>query len=123
MLPSSMTEIVICSSMASAFLGCTVTGSSTACPRCSMGVMTMKMIRSTRTTSTRGVTLMSPFGPLAPPVLRLACMRLARPQEPVEDVRLDGVDVDLELLHASVEVVEDPDGRDGHEQPEGRGEQ
>src|SRR5579863_2216723 len=36
-----------------------VTGSSTATPRAIMGVMTMKMISSTRTTSTSGVTLIS----------------------------------------------------------------
>jgi hypothetical protein len=39
-------------------------GSTTAFPRCRRGVMTMKMMSSTSTTSTSGVTLMSLFTPL-----------------------------------------------------------
>lgn len=41
----------------------------TSLPRWSIGVTTMKMMRRTRTTSTRGVTLISFLTPLAPPTL------------------------------------------------------
>ena len=41
-------------------------GRVTALPRWSMGVITMKMMRSTSTTSTSGVTLMSLLTPLLP---------------------------------------------------------
>src|SRR5436190_15793667 len=46
-------------------------------------------------------------------------MSRLRTREEVEDLRLDRVDVDLELLDASVEVVEDPHGGDGDEETEG----
>jgi len=44
-----------------------ICGTSTASPASSWGVTTMKMMRRTRTTSTRGVTLISFLTPLAPP--------------------------------------------------------
>src|SRR5687767_13591315 len=43
------------------FSECGPAGSSTSTPDCSIGVTTMKMMRRTRQTSTRGVTLMSPL--------------------------------------------------------------
>src|SRR5438067_12127842 len=56
---------------------CFALGSSTLFPRWSMGVITMKMIRSTSTTSTSGVMLMSERTPLLvasnPMALRLCC--------------------------------------------------
>src|SRR5687767_14471612 len=80
-----------------------------------MGVITMKMISSTRTTSTRGVTLMSPLGPgFDLP----ACIALLRSGKEIEDLGLDGVDVGLQVVDAAVEVVEDPDGGDGDEESE-----
>src|SRR5438552_22101 len=84
-------------------------------PTCSRGVTTMKMIRRTRTTSTRGVTLMSPLGPR---VCLAGCILGLRTHEEVDDFRLDRVDVDVQVLDPSVEVVEQPDGRDGDEEAE-----
>ena len=51
---------------------CLASGSWTGFPRCSIGVMTMKMMRSTSTTSTSGVTLMSLFTDLLPRSIDIA---------------------------------------------------
>src|SRR5215212_1729813 len=51
--------MISCFSVSGVFSGSSVTGRLTGTPFCSMGVTTMKMIRSTRQTSTSGVTLMS----------------------------------------------------------------
>src|SRR5438876_625420 len=81
---------------------------------CRSGVTTMKMMSSTSTTSTRGVTLMSFLGPL----LADACILLLRPGEEVDDLRLDGVHVGLKVFDAPVEVVVDPHRRDGDQEAE-----
>src|SRR6185503_13130522 len=83
----------------------------------SIGVITMKMISNTSTTSTRGVTLMSFLGPgscLGP------CMTLLRTREEVDDLGLDRVDVGVQLVDAPVEVVVHPHRRDGDDEAEGR---
>src|SRR5438093_6548998 len=93
-----------------------------------MGVTTMKMIRSTRTTSTRGVTLMSDLTlPLPPPTdmpmsrPSLPCRRvLAHLQEEVDQLGSGVRHLDLEALHPGLEVVVGHDGRYRHEQPERR---
>src|SRR5579864_6825778 len=56
-LPSCFTEMVSCLLFSGIFSGTLVSGSATSMPFCSIGVTTMKMISSTRQTSTRGVTL------------------------------------------------------------------
>src|SRR5512140_1325985 len=64
-VPSSLTEIRSWRSVSGVFSGLSVFGRTTGTPFCSMGVTTMKMIRSTRQTSTSGVTLISEFSPEA----------------------------------------------------------
>src|SRR5437867_7794092 len=59
--PLVLTEIWSCFSVSGVFSGSSVTGRLTGTPFCSMGVTTMKMISSTRQTSTNGVTLISEF--------------------------------------------------------------
>src|SRR5258708_13299377 len=56
-LPSSLTETSSCLLFSGIFSGLWVSGRATSTPFCSIGVTTMKMINSTRQTSTRGVTL------------------------------------------------------------------
>src|SRR4030081_2097061 len=58
-VPSAFTEICNCLSVSGVFSGSSVTGRLIGTPFCSMGVTTMKMISSTRQTSTSGVTLIS----------------------------------------------------------------
>src|SRR5258708_29200491 len=57
MLPSCLIEMVSCLLFSGIFSGTFVSGRTTSMPFCSIGVTTMKMISSTRQTSTRGVTL------------------------------------------------------------------
>src|SRR5882672_4476709 len=91
-----------------------------------MGVTTMKMIRSTRHTSTRGVTLMSDLTSPAEPLP--TCMG-SHPLSPHRDVLLldeevhqfggGVVHLEDEVVHPAGEDVEDPDRRDGDEESEG----
>src|SRR6266571_6373259 len=95
-------------------------------PFWSMGVTTMKMIRSTRHTSTSGVTLMSDLTSPAEPLP--TCMG-PYPLPPDRDVLLlDEVVHQLggrvvhfkdEVVHSAGEDVEDPDRRDRDEESEG----
>src|SRR6476659_1688234 len=88
--------------------GLFVCGSCTACPFWSMGVTTMKMIRSTSTTSTRGVTLMSD---LTLPLLS----SIGRPvllQEEVDELGGRVGHLDLEPLQTVGEIVERHDRGD-----------
>src|SRR5262245_58943687 len=79
------TPIMIWAFSSGFFGGFDVVGSWTAGPFCSMGVTTMKMIRSTRTTSTSGVTLISDFTASA---LTTLCMRsFVLLQEEVHELR------------------------------------
>src|SRR5688572_32908049 len=117
-----------CFSVSGVFSGSSVTGRFTGTPFCSMGVTTMKMISSTRQTSTSGVTLMS----------ELSAAWLSLPSELpdsffIADPRLlhevDGHfragvgHLHREAIDAVLEVVVRPDRGDGHEQAAGGGEQ
>src|SRR5215213_9218703 len=62
-VPSALTEICSCFSVSGVFSGFVVIGRLTGTPFWSMGVTTMKMMSSTRQTSTSGVTLMSDVRP------------------------------------------------------------
>src|SRR5262252_6265813 len=93
------------------------------------GVTTMKMIRSTRQTSTSGVTLMSlcSLSRRPPPpipmekLLRGELGARAAPFDEVVDELVRGVrHLDLEPLDVVHEDVEHPHRRDGHEEAEGR---
>src|SRR5436190_24203752 len=96
------------------FAGLFVWGSFTDWPFWSMGVTTMKMIRSTSTTSTSGVTLMS--------ALTLGLLSSIRDsmllQEEVDELGGGVGHLDLEALETVREVVEGHDRRDGDEQSE-----
>src|SRR5262245_42136380 len=107
-------------------------GSRTSLPRWSMGVTTMKMISSTSTTSTRGVTLISFLTPLPePPPIAMAtipsggrfglggddaAMRPEALRDDVEELVRGLRDVDRARVDPPGEEVERHDGRDGDEQ-------
>src|SRR5512139_2374634 len=102
----------------SGFLGgSSVIGSFTAAPFWSMGVTTMKMIRSTSTTSTRGVTLMSDRTLSA---LTLCTRGLVLLEEEVHELGRGVGHLDLEALEPRREIVERHDRGDGDEDPERR---
>src|SRR6266852_2780730 len=102
-----------------------------------MGVITMKMIRSTSITSTMGVTLMSATiggaffssikgagttGFQLASFLRLACPGALRPlQEVVDQLGAGVAHLDVERFDPVREVVVHPHGRDGHKQTDGGG--
>src|SRR5215510_2637109 len=98
------------------FGGLAVVGSCTAGPFWSMGVTTMKMISSTRTTSTSGVTLISDF--TASALMTLCMRRLVLLQEEVHELRGGVGHLDLEALEPGREVVERHDRGDRDEEPE-----
>src|SRR6185295_42919 len=85
----------------------------------------MKMISSTRHTSTRGVTLMSPFTPATK--LGLWCLgRMLAPLPLHEEVDQLGGGVrhlQLQPLEPAGEVVEHPRRRDGDAEAEGGGDE
>src|SRR5512139_1143699 len=98
----------------SGFLGgSSVIGSFTAAPFWSMGVTTMKMISSTSTTSTRGVTLMSDR---TLPDLGISTRHSLLLQEEVHDFRGGVGHLDLEPLVEAGEVVERHHRGNGHQQ-------
>src|SRR5690242_9935260 len=123
---------------------CLALGNSTLLPRWSMGVTTMKMMRSTSTTSTSGVMLMSErTPPLVPTSMLMASglrsrggragrlhagvgerlVEAALLEEEVHQL-VGGVgDVHRHLLHAVGEVVEHHQRGDGDEQAEGGGDE
>src|SRR5215203_4921769 len=120
-LPSSLTETSSCFSLSGIFSGSDVSGRATSTPFWSMGVTTMKMISSTRQTSTRGVTLMS----LRTSGAFIVCLRpslssisLLLFHEEVDQLGGRVRHLDLEPLELVGEVVEHPRGRNGHEQAE-----
>src|SRR4051794_21486274 len=96
-------------------------GRRTSLPRWSSGVTTMKMMSSTSTTSTRGVTLMSLFGPRTEPVLN-AILGYA-PGHLVEDLVRRRRDLHGAGVDPGLQVVEGHDRRDGDDQTEGGGHQ
>src|SRR5262245_52581526 len=111
-------------------------GSCTSTPRDSIGVTTMKMMSSTSTTSTSGVTLMSAITPEEGLAFTVACRapRLPRDaialapgralaaaaflQNVIHQLRGDVVHVHDEAVDPIREVVEHPDRRDGDQEPE-----
>src|SRR5450432_2421029 len=126
--------------LSSAFLSWwAVTGSSTATPRAIMGVITMKMMSSTSTTSTSGVTLISArTPPLAwrfetrcrlrggsPGAGGLGGSGLTRCSGVALEDRVDElggrlVDVDRDVVELGREVVEEPHRHDGDAEAHGR---
>src|SRR5258708_5195981 len=87
--PSRLTEMMRSVSLPGFFTACCPSGRRTSTPCCSMGVTTMKMISSTRQTSTRGVTLMSPLisSGLPPPAPNAMLSVLPLPLRPYSVVR------------------------------------
>src|SRR5581483_11872748 len=135
--PSDRIDTTSCSPVSCFFSWCSVSGSSIFTPRWSIGVMTMKMMRSTSTTSTSGVMLISAF---AVPVAilssrrwwilwRVLCFAIgllpvpALAQDVADQLRGDVVHVDHELLDGVGEVVERHDGRDGDDEADRGGEE
>src|SRR5438105_1383677 len=114
-----------CLSVSGVWSGASVSGMLTGTPFCSMGVTTMKMIRSTRQTSTSGVTLISE---VIDPLISLPtelCHRFFMPrsnflQEVDRHLRAGVRHLDREAVDAILEVVVRPDRGDGDEQTEGR---
>src|SRR5438067_1355223 len=111
-------------------------GTSTSRPICRIGVATMKMMSSTRTTSTRGVTLMSPLtsSGLPPPAPNATALSPHRGcgagvdaslvlDEVVDELRRGIGHLDGETIDFVQEVVVEPDRRNGHEQAEGGGDE
>src|SRR4249920_1457636 len=76
------------------------------------GAITMKMISSTNTTSTSGVTLIvDRIGGISPS--RMSCLR--RLEENVDELGRGLIHLDLEALEQPREVVEGDDGRNRYE--------
>src|SRR5436309_10917191 len=118
------------------FSACGPSGRRTSTPCWSIVVTTMKMMSSTRQTSTSGVTLMSPLtsSGLPPPAPNAIARLRLRPgrggryagarlvlDEVVDELRRGVRHLHLEAVHLVEEVVVQPDGRDGHEEAEGGG--
>src|SRR3954469_12111520 len=116
-----------------------VIGRSTLTPRTIIGVMTMKMISSTSTTSTSGATLISartrPLGcgleTMRRPrdgcgeklVIALPCSRRAPLENGVDQLRRRLVDVDGHVVQLGGEVVVEPHRDDGDAQADCGGHQ
>src|SRR4030095_16106248 len=123
------TEMSFCFEFSGFLSGLSACGIWTLTPFWSRGVTTMKMIRSTRHTSTRGVTLMSLCSLSRPPPPPMPMKRLLRgelsaraaPFDEVVDQFVRGIrHLDLETLDVVHEDVEHPHRRDGDEEPERR---
>src|SRR3989454_11290538 len=87
--------------------------------RRSIGVTTMKMTRSTRQMSTKGVTLMSELRPPPPPTF-IDMLLATRPlplQEEIDQLRRRVGHLDPEELDLALEIIEHPHRGDGHGQP------
>src|SRR6185436_6368848 len=112
------------------FSACGPAGRSTSTPGCSIGVTTMKMMSSTRQTSTRGVTLMSPLtssglpppapNAICPPPLRFDASARFVLDEVVDQLRRGVRHLDVEALDLVEEVVVHPDRGHGDREAEGR---
>src|SRR5215213_4445426 len=126
---SPFTEIWSCFSVSGVFSGSSGTGRLIGTPFCSMGVTTMKMISSTRQTSTSGVTLMSEFSPALVnlPAELCHCLRFIPGPRFLQEVdghlRTRVRHLDGEAVDAVLEVVVRPDRRDGDEEAEGGGDE
>src|SRR5438093_11281273 len=96
--------------------GFVVFGRLTSGPLCICGAMTMKMISSTSTTSTSGVTLMADW--ILPGLTGRMGRSLDRFRHLAQEVHEVGrslVHLDLELVEVGRELVEGDDGRDRDE--------
>src|SRR5258708_1486680 len=118
-LPSSLTETSSCLLFSGIFSGLWVSGRATSTPFCSIGVTTMKMINSTRQTSTRGVTLIWLFTSIT----RLGLTRRGSIPTPLLHEEVDQLGgrvrhLDLQPLQLVGEVVEHPGRRDGDAEAE-----
>src|SRR5260370_3495425 len=118
-LPSCLTEASSCLLFSGIFSGLWVSGRATSTPFCSIGVTTMKMINSTRQTSTRGVTLIWLFTSIT----RLGLTRRGSIPTPLLHEEVDQLGgrvrhLDLQPLQLVGEVVEHPGRRDVDAEPE-----
>src|SRR2546428_2037712 len=108
-----------CASSSQCFALFLAYGSLIVIPSCSIGVTTMKIIRSTRQMSTKGVTLMSELRPPPPPTF-IDMLLATRPlplQEEIDQLRRRVGHLDPEELDLALEIVEHPHRGDGHGQP------
>src|SRR4029077_19583382 len=119
--PSAWIETVSCPSRSGRVSGVRVSGRATfECER--SGVTTMKMMSSTRQTSTSGVTLMSLLIPAIESPNRPALRRMgltSRLGEQVAQLRGDVVHLDPQARDAVGQDVEHPGGGNGDEKTEG----
>src|SRR4051794_8364185 len=119
--------MISCFSVSGVFSGASVIGRLIGTPFCSMGVTTMKMISSTRQTSTRGVTLMSAFSVVFCSLSAGLCHRCLFILGFLHEVNCHfgtGVGhLDREAVDTILKVVVRPDGRDGDEETAGGGEE
>src|SRR5579871_3887812 len=112
-------------------IGLLAFASSTDCPFCNMGVITMKMINNTSITSTMGVTLMLEltFAPSFRTAKDIFLSRGLVPahvgflQEVIDEFAGRVVHLDVERFHLAREVVEHHHGGDGDEKTESGGNQ
>src|SRR5438093_2277138 len=114
-----------CASSSSCFSLFLAYGTLTVSAPWSIGVTTMKMIRSTRKMSTKGVTLMSELRPPPPPTF-IDMLLATRPlplQEEIDQLRRRVGHLDPEELDLALEIVEHPHRGDGHGQPHRGGDQ
>src|SRR4029079_95975 len=108
-------EMVSCFWFSGIFVGSAVSGTMTFTPFWSMGVTTMKMIRSTRQTSTSGVTLMSLRMWLEVSIFLTCRGSIAVPRLLHEEIDQLGRGVrhlDVQPVQLVGEVVEHPGRRD-----------
>src|ERR1700742_3522639 len=117
--------MVSCLELSGILSGFAVSGSDTLMPFWSIGVTTMKMIRSTKQTSTRGVTLMSLRTSLTRLSFWCLCNILAPLplHEEVDQLRGGVRHLDLKPLQLVREVVEHPGRRNGDAETEGGGDE
>src|SRR5579863_2193257 len=93
-------------------------------PCCNIGVITMKMIKSTSMTSTMGVTLISETAPSDWVFFGILLLpALGALDEIVDQFGRGIVHLDIERFDLGGEVVVNPHGRDGDEQTESGGDE
>src|SRR5262249_19280502 len=129
--PASSIETRIRPLSSPCWLGFGVFGTLTSGPFRICGAITMKMISSTSTTATSGVTLMDACILAPSPSRILVLLRvhrhlgdpvdLRRLEETVHELGRGPIHLDVEILNPAREVVERGDGRDRDEDAQGRG--
>src|SRR5262245_54118243 len=124
-LPSCLMASVSCFGFSGILSGLGVSGSATSTPVCNNGVTTMKMMSSTKQTSTKGVTLMSLFTALTRSgLLCLGSMLAPLPlHEEVDELGGRVRHLELQPLELAGEVVEHPGRRNGDAEAEGGGDE